>query len=182
MRRLAYALVLTLALGACGGAGMKSSASTPNTKVPLLEVAGSEPSASSRMVCAAEGKHEIAASVGIDTSRPLVGTWNDHVYACDYDYGGGRVMTLSVKELSTASETTAYFNMLGTKLGRMGALHGLGEGAYQTRNGSTVVRKDYRVLLVDDARLPAQFGKPLSPRRDVALSVAATIMGCWTGS
>ena len=182
MRRLAYALVLILALGACGGAGTKSSAPTSDPKTSRLEVAGSEPSASSRMVCAAEGEREIAASVGIDTSRPLVGTWNDHLYSCAYDYGGGRVMTLSVKELSNAAETTAYFNMLGTKLGRMAALHGLGEGAYQTRNGSTVVRKDDRVLLVDDTRLPSQFGKPLSPRQDVSLSVAATIMGCWTGS
>jgi hypothetical protein len=183
MRRAAYALVLTLALGACGGSGMKSSASSspPSTRAPVLEGAGSEPSASSRMVCGSEGKHEIAASVGIDTSRPLAATWDDHLYSCDYEYGGGRVMTLSVKELSSAAETTAYFNMLGTKLGRMRPLQGLGQGAYQTRNGSTVVRKDYRVLLVNDARLPAQFGKPLSPRQDVSLSVAATIMGCWTG-
>ena len=135
----------------------------------------------SRMVCGAEGKHEIATSVGVDTSRPLVGSWNDHLYSCDYVYGSGRAMTLSVKELSNAPETTAYFDMLGAKLGRMRALQGLGQDAFQTRNGSTVVRKDYRVLLVDDARLPAQFGKPLSPRQDVSLSVAATIMGCWTG-
>jgi hypothetical protein len=181
MRCVAYALVLTLVLGACGGRGMKQSASTPITKAPVLEVAGSEPSASSRMVCGAEGRHEIAASVGIDTSKPIVATWNEHLYACKYEYGGGRVMALSVKELSSASETTAYFNLLGTRLGRMRALQGLGQGAFQTRNGSTVVRKDYRVLLVNDAGLPAQFGKPLSPRQDVSLSIAATIMGCWTG-
>ena len=95
------------------------------------------------MVCAAEGKQEIAGSVGIDTTRPVAGQWRNHVYSCDYMYGSGRAMTLSVKELSNASETTAYFNMLGARLG--------------------------------------QFGKPSSPRADVALSVAATIMGCWTG-
>ena len=148
----------------------------------MLEVAGSEPSASARMVCASEGKQEIAVSVGVDTSRPLVGTWRDHLYSCVYRYGAGQAMTLSVKELSSAAETTAYFNMLGTRYGRMRALEGLGQGAYQTRNGSTVVRKDYRVLFVDDSQLPAQFGKPLSPRQDVSLSVAATIMGCWTGA
>ena len=175
------ALVLTLALGACGS-GVKSSAPSTRTERRVLEVAGPEPSASARMVCAAEGKREIAGSVGLDTSRPLTGRWSDHVYSCDYDYGGGRVLALSVKELSNASETTTYFNMLGTKLGRMRALQGLGQGAFQTRNGSTVVRKDYRVLLVDDARLPAQFGRPPSPRADVSLSVAATIMGCWTGA
>lgn len=184
MRRLACGLVLILALGACGGSSVKSSAAptTVGGKRPMLEVAGSEPSASSRMICAVEGKEEIAASVGVDISRPLVGNWSNHLYSCDYVYGGELAMTLSVKELSNASETTAYFDMLGAKLGRMRALQGLGQGAFQTRNGSTVVRKDYRVLLVDDSRLPAQFGKPLSPRQDVSLSVAATIMGCWTGA
>jgi hypothetical protein len=184
MRRLACGLVLLLALGACGGSSMKSSSlpTTDRGKRPVLEVAGSEPSASSRMVCAAEGKQEIAASVGIDTSRPPIGTWHDHRYSCDYVYGGGPTMTLSVQELSNASETTAYFNMLGMKLGRRHALQGLGQDAFQTRNGSTVARKDYRVLLVDDSQLPARFGKPSSPRQDVSLSVAATIMGCWTGA
>jgi hypothetical protein len=134
------------------------------------------------MVCGPEGTEEITASVGIDTTRPPVGHWRDHVYSCDYVYGRGRVMTLSVKELSDASETTTYFDRLGATLGRLRPLEGLGQGAFQTRNGSAVVRKDYRVLLVDDSRLPAQFGKPSSPRRDVALSVAATIMGCWTGA
>jgi hypothetical protein len=182
MRRVVCALALAFALGACGGSGVRSSASSTGTNRPALEFAGSEPSASARMVCAAEGKNEIAGSVGVDTTRPLAGRWRNHVYSCDYDYGGGRVITLSVKELSNASETTAYFDMLGARLGRMRALEGLGQGAFQTRNGSTVVRKDYRVLLVDDAGLPSQFGNPLSPRADVSLSVAATIMGCWTGA
>jgi hypothetical protein len=174
MRRLACGLVLLIAVSACGGSTMKSS--------PRLEVAGSGPSASARMVCAAEGKREIAASVGVDTSRPLVGKWRGHLYSCEYVYAGGPTITLSVKELSNASETAAYFNALGAQLGRMRALQGLGQGAFQTRNGSTVVRKDYRVLLVDDSNLPAQFGKPSSPRQDVSLSIAATIMGCWTGA
>ncbi|MDP9333796.1 MAG: hypothetical protein M3Q30_10875 [Actinomycetota bacterium] len=184
MRPLACGFVLVFAVGACGGSGVKSSASptSEGSRRPVLEVAGSEPAASARMVCASEGKQEIAVSVGVDTSRPLVGTWRDHLYSCIYGYGFGQAMTLGVKELSNAAETTAYFNMLGTRYGRMRALEGLGQGAYQTRNGSTVVRKDYRVLFVDDSQFPAQFGRPLSPRQDVSLSVAATIMGCWTGA
>ena len=122
------------------------------------------------------------ASVGVDTSRPLVAKWSDHVYSCDYVYRDNFVMTLSVKELSNARQTSAYFDTLGVKLGRTRSLQGLGQGAFQTRNGSTVVRKDFRVLLVDPTRLPEEFGRPSSPRRDVALSVAATILGCWTGA
>jgi hypothetical protein len=155
-------IVLILALAGCGGSR-------------------GAPSASARMVCAAEGKREIAASVGVDTTRRLVPRWGDHVYSCVYVYGDG-TMTLAVKELSTAAETKSYFDALGVKLGRMRALDGLGQGAYQTRNDSTVVRKDDLVLLVDGSQLPADFGTPSSPRADVSLSVAATIMGCWTGS
>jgi hypothetical protein len=155
-------IVLILALAGCGGSR-------------------GAPSASARMICAAEGKREIAANVGVDTARPLVHRWSDHVYSCRYVYDHG-TMALSVKELSTAAATTAYFDALGVKLGRMRALDGLGQGAYQTSNSATVVRKDNLVLLVDASRLPAEFGTPSSPRADVSLSVAATIMGCWTGS
>ena len=91
-------------------------------------------------------------------------------------------MTLSVKEMSSVSETTVYFDALGARLGRGAKLEGLGEGAYQTSKGSVVVRKDYRVLLVDTSHLPAQFGKPPASRIDVAISVAATIMSCWVGA
>ena len=186
-KRCIAAALLTIALGACGGGAITSTAATTptvnsQTASPALDGAGPHPSASTRMICAAEGKEDIATAVGTDTARPLSPHWSDHLYSCNYDYGAGRVLTLSVRELANGSETIAYFDALGAKLGRGAALHGLGQGAFQTRNGSTVVRKDYRVLLVDDAHLPVQFGKPVSPRKDVSLSVAATIIGCWTGA
>ena len=182
MRQLRLGLVLLLGFAACGGSPMSSSSPTAASPHARFEVAGSTPSASARMVCATEGKEEIAASVGVDTVRPLAGQWRQHVYSCVYAYGGGRSMTLSVKELSSEPATRAYFDRLGVELGRGRLLQGLGQGAFQTRNGSTVVRKDDLVLLVDDSRLPAEFGTPSSARADVSLSVAATIMGCWTGA
>jgi hypothetical protein len=133
------------------------------------------------MVCAAEGQKDIGTTVGVLPKHRVVGHWNKQVYSCDYVYAGTQTMTLSVKELRNAGQTQAYFDALGMRLGRMHALQGLGQGAYQTTNGSTVVRKDNLVLLVDVAALPAQFGVPASPKADVSLSVAATIMGCWTG-
>jgi hypothetical protein len=36
-------------------------------------------------------------------------------------------------------------------------------------------------LLVDASKLPANFGSPPQSRSDVALTVAVTVMGCWTG-
>ncbi len=133
------------------------------------------------MVCAAEGQKDIGATVGVVPKHRVVGRWSRQTYSCDYVYSGRQTMALSVKELRNAPETGAYFDALGARLGRMHALQGLGQGAYQTTNGSTVVRKDNLVLLVDVSGLPARFGVPSSPKADVSLSVAATIMGCWTG-
>ena len=61
-------------------------------------------------------------------------------------------MELSVKELSSWAQTKAYFRSLGTQMGQVRTLKGLGQGAFQTTNGSMVVRKDWKVLLVDTAR------------------------------
>jgi hypothetical protein len=84
--------------------------------------------------------------------------------------------------MSSVNETTSYFDALGKKLGRGADLPELGEGAFQTRNGSAVVRKDYRVLLVDVSSLPARFGNPLAARSDIAAGVAGVIMVCWIGA
>jgi hypothetical protein len=176
-------LAVLVACAACGGG---SSASTPPvTAEPaapaVAKVAGLQPSESAQMVCAAEGQKDIAATVGVVPKHRIVGHWSKQIYSCNYVYSGTQTMALSVKELRNAPETGAYFDALGARLGRMHALQGLGQGAYQTTNGSTVVRKDNLVLLVDVTGLPAQFGVPSSPKADVSLSVAATIMGCWTG-
>jgi hypothetical protein len=44
-----------------------------------------------------------------------------------------------------------------------------------------VVRKDWKVLLVDTAGLSAQFGQPLTSSGEVAVTVADVILGCWNG-
>jgi hypothetical protein len=53
--------------------------------------------------------------------------------------------------------------------------------ALTTTNGSVVSRKDNKVLVVDVARLPAQFGHPATSRHDVALTVTDIIFACWRG-
>jgi hypothetical protein len=90
-------------------------------------------------------------------------------------------MTLSVKELSSPKQTTAYFNSLGAQLGVARKLTLLGQGAFQTTNGSVVVRKDYKVLLVDDSGLPAKFGHPPTTPGNIAVTVADVVLGCWAG-
>ncbi|MGH3421787.1 MAG: hypothetical protein ACRDOD_19605, partial [Streptosporangiaceae bacterium] len=102
------------------------------------------------------------------------------VYTCHYDYPSGS-MTLSVKELSSWPETLAYFHSLGSQLGVARTLPNLGQGAFQTPGGSVVVRKDWKVLLVNVARLPDRFGVPQTAASDIAVTVAVVILGCLAG-
>jgi hypothetical protein len=179
-RLIVSALALVLAVG---GAGCASSAKAgpPAVTPTTIEVAGPNPSVSAQMVCG-EAKTAVAAAVGVDTARPLAPKWSRaiHLYSCVYAYGAGKQMTLSVKEMSSPAETTAYFDRLGKTLHRTKDV-ALGEGAFSTRDGSIVVRKDYRVMLVDVSRLPAQFGIPAKTRTGFAILVASAIMQCWTG-
>ena len=131
------------------------------------------------MVCAAEAQSEIARVLGVSAtvSKP---TWVGHLYACNYDYSNG-AFAMSVKELSSWPETYAYFKSLGVQLGDKSPLSNLGQGAFTTGDGSVVVRKDWKVLLVNIAALPKRFGKPETSRADIAYTVADIILGCWAG-
>ena len=45
-------------------------------------------------------------------------------------------------------------------MGTAQKIYGLGQGAFQATDGSVVVRKDWKVLVVDTSGLPAEFGVP----------------------
>jgi len=177
MPRVLVGLVaVALAVAGCGSTSGGRASSTVST----AQRAGPNPSESARMVCAEEAQHDIAASLGATPTRVTTPTWADHVYACDDDYPGA-VISLSVKELVDARATTRYFDALGARLGRRPDPFALGDGAFATPGGSVVVRKDYKVLLVDTTRVPDGFGRPAQDRLDVGLSVAAILMACWNG-
>ncbi len=181
-------------LAACGGSskpdagGPGTTTGTnagPSTTVHIKKAAENVPSESAKMICAAEAQKDIyEGAVGVKTVQPVTGKWDlaTHTYSCDYVYPNGALIALSVREMSSDAETTAYFDELRTKLGHTGEPIPLGQGGFTTTNGSAVVRKDYKVLLVDVSKLPAQFGVPADTRANVALNVASTIMGCWTGA
>jgi hypothetical protein len=139
------------------------------------------------MICEKEAVDDIYASAtGVKTIAPMKPVWKDHVYSCDYVYPNGATIRLAVKELTTSSETTAYYNSLATKLGKTKALPslmqtGLAQDAFATKGGSVVARKDYKVLLIDVSKLPPTFGAPATARSVVAVNVGVTILDCWTG-
>ena len=166
-------LAVVLGIAGCGsGSGNASSAESPKP-------AGKSPSAIARMVCAKEAAGEIAQVVGAKASVTAP-TWADHLYSCDYRYREG-TMVLSVKELSSWTQTYAYFDELAKTLHKTAPVKGLGQGAFVVGDGSVVVRKDWKILLVDISGLHGMVGSPPSSRDTVALDAAAVILGCWSG-
>lgn len=93
---------------------------------------------------------------------------------------------MSVQELSSTAATTAYFEGLAQRLGRRQTLFGLGQGGFVTSTGSVVTRKDDKVLWVDTSGFggstaPAGPGPGVSATSSsAALTVASTIMACWS--
>lgn len=121
----------------------------------------------------------MAETLGIKAavSKP---TWVNHSYSCRYQYPDGS-FALSVKELSSWSQTYRHYDTLARQLGKVKSIRNLGQGAYQTDNGSVIVRKDWKILTVNITSLPAQFGVPPTSRSDVAVTVADVILACWAG-
>jgi hypothetical protein len=176
-----------LVLGTAAWLLLTGDSSTPRSTSALSTTrhvalpAGPTPSQSAQMVCAPEAQKDIAKFVGVSAATVTTPTWQDHLYSCRYAYSNGSV-GLSVKELSNKGETSAYFSSLQAQLGQQRRLKGFGQGAFVTTTGSLVLRKDYKVLLVDTSGLPSQFGSPPQARKDVAIGVALTVLGCWTGA
>ncbi len=178
-RPLALLLVAGLTASACSGG--TSSAGPSTTQAP--RPAGAVPSSISVQVCSREAQREMASALG-ETAQVSPPTWTDHRYACTYAYPSAQPTgsyEVSVKELSSWAETTAYYDGLAARLGKSRDLEALGQAGFQTTDGSVVVRKDWKVLLVDNTGLPPQFGVPPTSSSAVAVTVADVILGCWAG-
>jgi hypothetical protein len=170
-RRAAIAALCCLVLAGCGGT--PTAAKEEFTYGPL-------PSVSAKMICRAATVADLADVLGARTVTHPTTTWHDHRYTCTYHYANG-TMVLYVQALPTLAGTKAYMKAIGRTQGDVSAVPNTGQGSFTTSNGSVVSRKDNKVLVVDVARLPAQFGHPATSRNDVALTVTDIIFACWRG-
>jgi hypothetical protein len=178
VRRLLLTVALApliLLVSAC--ASGSAAATTKAAERPLP--AGRQPSVIALMVCRPKAQREINEVLGVKATVSDR-AWVDHKYSCRYGYPNGS-FELSVKELSSWSQTLAYFHGLGSQLGGPQTLGNLGQGAFRTSGGDVAVRKDWKVLLVDVSGLPSPFGVPPTSATDVAYTVADLILGCWDG-
>ena len=123
-RRLVVgSLAISMAVAACGST---TSSTLAGVRSPLP--AGTTPSRISKMVCSPKARSEIADALGV-TAIVKTPTWSGHLYSCHYAYPNG-TFTLSVKELSSWSQTLGYFRGLGTSLGDASTLPNLGQGGF----------------------------------------------------
>ncbi|HEX4493145.1 MAG TPA: hypothetical protein VH914_18225 [Acidimicrobiia bacterium] len=180
MRRLALVAIVAFGLAAAGCGSSSSSPNASGSSQTTVAKPGANPSESSRMICSKEAVTDIAASLGV-TAKVSTPTWADHVYSCNYVYAQGTIK-LSVKELASQSAVAALYNQDAQTLGRRPDAIAFGQGAFITTNGSVIVRKDNKVLEIDVSGIPQKFGTPPQTRDNVALSIAATVMSCWTGA
>ena len=142
---------------------------------------GPTPSVSARMICRHESIVAIAdQSVGEPTITAPQATWSHHRYTCTYRYANA-TMVLWVQELPSLRATRAYMASVGRARGDAQRIANVGQGSFATTDGSTVSRKDNKVLVVDVHGLPATFGRPPVSRADIALSVTQLIFACWRG-
>jgi hypothetical protein len=186
LSRIALAAALGV-VGTVAGCGRSTTpVATPTKASPpasrqAAAAAGDTPSTSAKMICGSEAAGEISARLGVQLSQPPAPTWSDHLYSCRYGYPSG-VLVLSVKELTDAAATADYYAAMQHSVADQVAVTGLGDAAFAGPDGSTFVRKDFKVLRVDVAGLPAQFGQPPRSRADVASTAATIVMNCWTGA
>jgi hypothetical protein len=167
---------VTMSVAGCSSTSPSSTGSS-TTEAPLP--AGAQPSELAKQVCQETARKDIESALG-ETATVTTPTWEDHLYSCRYDYPAGSI-GLSIKELSSWDETLAYYNGLAKTMGKDRDLQGLGQGAFQTSDGSVVVRKDWKVLLVDISHLPPKFGVPPTASGYVAVTVGDVILNCWAG-
>ena len=159
-------VALTLLAGCSGDSSSASIPSGPTTTAHIAQPVSDRPSASAKMICEKEAADDIhdAPRPACEPSRRFKPTWTNRTYSCEYVYPKGAVMRLSVKELSSSVETTAYYNSLAITLVKTRDLPSIGQGAFSTKNGSLVARKDTKVLIVDVSKLPETFGVPADSR------------------
>lgn len=138
------------------------------------------PSEQAQIVCRQEAQGDIGELIGVEATQVGPLQYADHVSTCRYAYPDG-AFTLSVQDLPNDITTTDAYDALATKLGRVDVIDLPNADAFSTTDGSVVLRKDTKVMLVDVTRLPAMFGNPPIPRADAARLIMKAVLGCWTG-
>ena len=115
------------------------------------------------MVCQKEARDEIAASARRQATRVTTPTWNkaEHLYSCTYVYPNGKIVLVGEGDVERRRRPPPTSTASRRSTAPTQQLIGLGQGAWVLKNNDVVVRKDYKVLLVDVAGHPGSSSRPL---------------------
>jgi hypothetical protein len=173
----AIALVLAALLAGCGGPPAPVGPQPgPAPTSALADV----PSPQAEMVCEPEAQADIQDLIGVVPTKVGPIQYANHTSTCRYVYPNGS-FTLVVEDLPNDITTTRTYEALATKLGKVNTIDLPDAQAFTTNDGSVVLRRDTKVMLVDVTQLPATFGNPPSPRPDAARLIMKAVLNCWVG-
>lgn len=166
--------------------GMKPSATASGGAVAGMDMTtghGGSPSASARMICATETRHNVALALGLPSDPRPRSSWADDLYACDYVLPGG-ALALGVKQLPDDAAAQRYLQDTVRTLADAKPIDGLaslGLPGYETPDGTVEFRKDNMILEVNATALPNDVGSLHLARSNFAYQLATDILACWSG-
>lgn len=171
------ALAALAAVAGCGGE--PAPVGPPPSQAPAAAVPDA-PSPQAEMVCQPEAQQDIQDLIGVVPTKVGPVQYTNHTTTCRYAYADGS-FTLVVEDLPNDITTTRTYEALAGKLGRTTSFDLPDAQGYSTSEGSVVLRRDTKVMLVDVTALPATFGDPPNSRGNTALLIMKAVLNCWTG-
>jgi len=173
---------LAVLLAGCGGqpAAPSGSPTGPSVGPAVVTALPDAPSPQAEMVCAPEAQQDIQDLIGVVPTAVGPIQYANHTSTCRYAYPNG-AFTLVVQDLPNDITTTRTYEALAGKLGKIDSIDLPDAQAFTTNDGSIVLRRDTKVMLVDVTQLPGTFGSPPSPRADAARLIMKAVLNCWVG-
>ena len=142
----------------------------------------SGPSEAAAMICTDEIAEAVRRSFDLEAVPERHDTWEAPHYQCDYHVGGSR-LHVSVHDAEDAAAGRAYFRDTRGEVPGVATIKGVksfGFPAFESPDGLVGMMKDGKTLLFDAQEVPAGDLPRGFTRTEVAYSVAAAVMGCWT--
>jgi hypothetical protein len=173
---------LAVLVAGCGGQSAPPSGppTGPSLGPAVVTALPDAPSPQAEMVCAPEAQQDIQDLIGVVPTAVGPIQYANHTSTCRYAYANG-AFTLVVQDLPNDITTTRTYEALAGTLGKMDSIDLPDAQAFTTNDGSIVLRRDTKVMLVDVTQLPGTFGSPPSPRADAARLIMKAVLNCWVG-
>ncbi len=178
-QRPAIAAIVAALAAVAGCGGEPAPVGPPPGQAPAA-AAPDAPSPQAEMVCQPEAQQDIQDLIGVVPTKVGPIQYTNHTTTCRYAYADGS-FTLVVEDLPNDITTTRTYEALAGKLGRTTSFDLPDAQGYSTSEGSVVLRRDTKVMLVDVTALPATFGDPPNSRGNTALLIMKAVLNCWTG-